>query len=79
MGRTLSTLERSVSEMEKALAEKQYPIDGFVFVLDTECDSEEVLPPLKGMPVVSGFFYVYEGVRYAEIDTSSKGETDGKR
>ncbi len=67
--RTLNTLERALDVIESALKEETYPISGFVFKLDTpENEPEEVLAPLRGMRIPSGFKYRFGGVLYGEQD-----------
>ena len=65
--RTVSTLFRNVEDMKLLLEKPKFPVTGFDFVIDSESQSEPLLPLLDGMPRVKSLYYVTEaGEWYGE-------------
>ncbi len=69
MGRTLATLERAVVSMEEALIDPKFPVEGFMFTLDTQEPSfdaftQEAITDSgfweEGQPQPEGFIYISE-------------------
>ena len=67
--RSISTLFRNVDDMKAFLRVPKFPINGFKFFLDSpENEPEEILEPLQGMNIPSGFVYEHEGKLYGQTD-----------